>query len=154
MRHVPQKRRLTFHGLHGVIAQKKELFMFQYFEVIKLIITQTYVKKLFFISKQTLCVLTVRSLQKIYLKQKVYKMWKNQLIRSNFLKFYMGINIDLTVFVGIQTFTVVAGLLDIYEASSSSNLFYKLALQTPMLCVHSPHKVSPGQSKAKCNFML
>jgi hypothetical protein len=81
-------------------------------------------------------------------------MWKNQLIRSDLLKFYMGTNTNVTVFVPIQTFRVVAELLDIYEALCSSNLFYKLSLHTPMLCVHLPHKVYPGQSKLKHNFIL
>jgi hypothetical protein len=66
----------------------------------------------------------------------------------------LKLKIVLTVSVRIQTFTVVTELLDIYEDLSSSNLFYKLALHTPMLCVHLPHKVSPDQSKANCNFIL
>jgi hypothetical protein len=80
-------------------------------------------------------------------------MWKNQLIRSDLLKFYMSINIYLTVFVWLQTFSH-CWVVRYYEALTSSNLFYKLALHTPMLCVHLPHKISPGHSKAESNFIL
>jgi hypothetical protein len=36
-RHVPQKRRLNFNGLHDVISQKTELFMFNLISIFPLI---------------------------------------------------------------------------------------------------------------------
>jgi hypothetical protein len=45
-RHVPPKCRLTFNGLHGVISQKRELFV----PLVSWFQTQQYLRLFFFIS--------------------------------------------------------------------------------------------------------